>query len=428
MLRTDGDRAFRLLEAISFERLGGSEEEKQAADILVDKLHSIGLQPEIEKFDIWQYQPKQARLEVLEPYIGDCEVEVYGLTGSTSDEGIEGEFLYVEDADEVSLLEAEDKIVLINKRVNLKKYRRLAEAGVAGFITWGGNIYRREDIPRWAIRPEYFKHGKIPGVATYADEAADLIQNSASRVRLIVQQEEEEVKSQNVICEIQGDKHPDEVMVITAHYDSVPYSSGANDNAAGSAIIMELARHYAENPPCRTLRFIWCGSEELGLRGSFAHVKKRKEELDEVKFVLNVDVAGAILGKNVATITGPQQVEHLVEIMAKSSGVAMSTRQDVYSSDSIPFAEHGIPSLNLIRFGAPIHNRHDRAEYLSPYRLAELGDFALSFLDQTDSAAMFPFEREIPDDVQKKLDKYLERVRGKDEDEEKETGNREESG
>ncbi len=418
MLKTDGRRAYGLLEEISFERLGGSDEERRAADILAEVIRCMGLEPEMQRFDIWTYEPVQARLEILEPYHKQYGVGVYGLTGSTPSDGVEADFLYAEDVDEVSLSEAKGRIVLVNYGVDLKRYRRMAEAEVAGFVAWGGLIYRREDRPRWAIRPEYFKHGKIPGVILFADEAAELVQKEAGKARLTVLQEEREVSSQNVICEIEGRLKPEEVVVITAHYDSVPYSSGATDNGAGSVIIMELARHFTENPPERTLRFIWCGSEELGLRGSFDYVQRHKDDLDAVKFVLNVDVAGAILGKNRATVTGPDAVKHYVEVMSRSTGVAMEVKQDVYSSDSVPFAEQGIPSLNLIRTGAPVHNRYDRIEYLSPERLEELGDFALRFLCDVDGARVFPFEREIPESVKKKLDRYLTRRRGEDEDEE----------
>ncbi len=418
MLKTDGRRAFRLLKEIAFERLGGTIEEKRAANILADVLRGLDLEPEISEFDIWAYEPTRATLEVLEPYQKEYPVEVYGLTGSTLPDGLEADFFYAEDADEVSLSEAKGKVVLLNQGVALKQYRRMAEAEIAGFVAWGGLIYRREDIPRWAIRPEYFKHGKIPGAIIFADEAAELVQEEASKVRLTVLQDEREVASQNVICEIRGCEKPEEVVVITAHYDSVPYSSGANDNGAGSVIIMELARHFTKNPPRRTLRFIWCGAEELGLRGSFAYVQEHEEDLDECKFVLNVDVAGAILGKNRTIVTGPDALKHYVEVMSRSMGVAMAIKQDVYSSDSVPFAEKDIPSLNLIRMGAPIHNRHDRVEYLSPNRLEELGDFALRFLNDIDQAKVFPFEREIPEGVKKKLAKYLKRMRGEDEDRE----------
>ena len=149
-------------------------------------------------------------------------------------------------------------------------------------------------------------------------------------------------------------------------------------------------------------------------------MKENEDLLDDIKFVLNVDVAGAILGKNIAIITGPEAVKHYIEVMSKSEGVPLSTRHNVYSSDSIPFAEQGIPSLNFIRTGAPIHNRHDRIEYLSPDKLSELGDFALNFCEYVQRAKVFPFERAIPEKVQKKLDKYLERVRGQGYDEENE--------
>lgn len=414
MSKTSGQRAFDLLKRLAFERLGGSSEEQKAAELLQQELASVGLESSFHRFSIWQYTPKQAVLEVLEPYRKQYQAAVYGLTGCTSNEGVVADLAYVEDAGDAALSRAEGKVVLVNGRLSLEKYERLSKAKVAGFVSWGGEIYRREDIPRWAIRPEYFKHGKIPGAAVFAQDAAEMIKEGARKVRLVVQQDEQEVQSQNVIVEIRGTRWPDEEIVIGAHYDSVPYSSGANDNAAGSVIIMELARHFAANPPKRTLRFIWFGSEELGLRGSYAWVKDNTAHLERVKLMLNVDVAGAILGKNTAIITGPDSLKHYIDVLARMQGLDFNIRQSVYSSDSVPLAEQGIPSVNLIRSGAPIHNRYDTAEYLSPEKLEELAEFSLRILRELDEAQVFPFARQIPDNVKQDLKKYLERTRGKE--------------
>ena len=66
-------------------------------------------------------------------------------------------------------------------------------------------------------------------------------------------------------------------MSFGAHYDSVDFSKGVYDNGAGSVINMEILRYFKENPPKRTLKFMWYGSEEIGLEGSWAYVKAHKE-------------------------------------------------------------------------------------------------------------------------------------------------------
>ena len=71
----------------------------------------------------------------------------------------------------------------------------------------------------------------------------------------------------------------DEIITFSAHYDSVSYSKGAYDNASGSACILELLAYFNQHKPDRTLRFIWCGSEEEGLLGSRDYVEKHKKDL-----------------------------------------------------------------------------------------------------------------------------------------------------
>lgn len=63
--------------------------------------------------------------------------------------------------------------------------------------------------------------------------------------------------SKNIILRITGTEQPEEILTLTAHYDSVPQGPGAYDNMAGAAIIMELAHYFAENRPKRTLECIW---------------------------------------------------------------------------------------------------------------------------------------------------------------------------
>lgn len=412
-MRINGQRAYELLERIAYTRIGGSPEEAQAAQTLVDELASFGLEGTIETFQVDTYQVRTARLEVLEPYQKVYEVAGYGLTGSTPPEGITAELVYAEGAGPANLVDVAGKIVLVNQGLQLEKYERLAKAQVAGFISIGGQQYERDDLPVRAIREPYFKHGKIPGVSLLAPDALEMVQKGASRARLTLEQDEQKSDSRNVIAEIKGSKYPDEIIVFGAHFDSVYYSAGANDNGAGSVILMELARYFMEHPPLRTVRFCWFGSEEYGLLGSFAYVEAHADELDKIKFMINVDVAGGYLGQNTTYVMASDALKGYVEVLAKLEGLEMTLRQDVYSSDSIPFCEKGIPGINFCRFGAPIHNRHDQLQYISPDRLAELGDFTLRFSDRMVNASVFPVEKEIPDNVKKSLQRYLEARRGK---------------
>ncbi|HBK84505.1 MAG TPA: Zn-dependent exopeptidase M28, partial [Firmicutes bacterium] len=64
----------------------------------------------------------------------------------------------------------------------------------------------------------------------------------------------------------------------------------------------------AKQPPKRTLRFIWCGSEEVGLVGSINYLKQHEDQIERIKLLVNIDVAGGIIGRNVCIVTGAESL------------------------------------------------------------------------------------------------------------------------
>jgi len=97
----------------------------------------------------------------------------------------------------------------------------------------------------------------------------------------------------------------------------------------------------------------------------------------------------------------------------------MNARQDIYSSDSTPFADHGVPALSFARIAtknqATIHTRYDTKELMSEAQMSADIDFITEFTYRMADAAKCPVSREIPEAVQTKLDEYLLRKRKKEE-------------
>lgn len=96
------------------------------------------------------------------------------------------------------------------------------------------------------------------------------------------------------------------------------------------------------------IRFIWCGSEERGLLGSKDYVAKHKDELDQIKLVVNIDMIGSILGHRIAVSTADISLVHYIDYYAKMVGFPLESSQGVYSSDSTPFADAGVPHSRLL--------------------------------------------------------------------------------
>lgn len=88
----------------------------------------------------------------------------------------------------------------------------------------------------------------------------------------------EPVISNNIIVEIRGKVLPDEVVLVSAHFDAVPRSPGADDDASGVAGVMELARVLKDHSPDRTVRFVLFTLEEVGLVGSTEYVRRWRDD------------------------------------------------------------------------------------------------------------------------------------------------------
>lgn len=409
-----GKREMELLEKIGFTRIAGSPEEEKAAQILKEECDKLGVPAIIQPFEIEQGIVEEATLEILEPFQQEIPVTGYQCAQNTPEEGLEAPFLYVENADDVSLSDARGKIVLVNGYMRVPLFRKLMKAGVAGIVTMEGQLRdKREetDLSTRKLRRTLRAFGNVPMVHTRVLDAIDMVRKGACKARLVLKGRTEEWTSHNVIATVLGTEKPEEIVSFGAHYDSVDFSKGVYDNGAGSVINMEVLRYFAENPPKRTLKFVWYGSEEIGLEGSWAYVKAHKEELEAHKLMINVDVGGPVLGVDRITATAEKELASYLEYFVKIHGFTAEVKQGIYSSDSIPFADSGVPGVNFSRDGAPgaayIHDRFDTLSFLSAEMLEKTTRIVLEFGKEMANAALVPVERKIPQNIQEDVEKYL---------------------
>ena len=409
-----GKREMELLEKIGFTRIAGSPEEEKAAQILKEECDKLGVPAIIQPFEIEQGIVEEATLEILEPFQQEIPVTGYQCAQNTPERGLEAPFLYVENADDVSLSDARGKIVLVNGYMRVPLFRKLMKAGVAGIVTMEGQLRdKREetDLSTRKLRRTLRAFGNVPMVHTRVLDAIDMVRKGACKAVLVLKGRTEEWTSHNVIATVLGTEKPEEIVSFGAHYDSVDFSKGVYDNGAGSVINMEVLRYFAENPPKRTLKFVWYGSEEIGLEGSWAYVKAHKEELEAHKLMINVDVGGPVLGVDRITATAEKALASYLEYFVKIHGFTAEVKQGIYSSDSIPFADSGVPGVNFSRDGAPgaayIHDRFDTLSFLSADMLEKTTRIVLEFGKEMANAALVPVERKIPQNIQEDVEKYL---------------------
>jgi len=410
----NSQREFELLKKIGFIRTSGSEEELKAANILLEEISSIGCTGHLEEFKAPTSKIKKASFKVVEPYEKEYEITPYNCSISTPEGGIITDFVYIEDGLDANLVDLKGKFVLLNMGPNPKLYEKLIKAGIAGYITMSGTAMDEEDktdISVGRMREKNTQYGKVTALNMRTKDCFHMVKNKASKVKVELITEDIELTSHNVIVTLEGSKYPEEIISFGAHYDSVPFSTGVYDNGAGSVIIMEMLRYFKENPPIRTVKFIWYGSEEVGLLGSKAYLKAHEEELQKHLLMINVDVGGSVLGKESALVTAEQSLIDYIDHMAKIKGFPLNVKQDIYSSDSTAFADAGIPSLTFCRFapngGAFIHSRNDIMDFLSAEALEKTTIITKEFSESIVNSVVFPVERKIPDNMRKELDKYF---------------------
>lgn len=101
----------------------------------------------------------------------------------------------------------------------------------------------------------------------------------------------------NVVAERTGRERPEEIVLVGAHYDSVPSTPGADDNASGVAGGLELARRLATRQPARTVRFVFFANEEppyfqTEKMGSYQHAKRARENGDDIVVMFSLEMLG----------------------------------------------------------------------------------------------------------------------------------------
>ena len=305
------------------------------------------------------------------------------------------------------------KIVLVDGYMGYWMYQELLENGAVGLVTYDGNAnYRDRDIDQRELRSFVHKGNKIPGVNINAKDAIALIRKGVTTAKICLKQDEYTGKSHNVVLDMPG--QVPEYIVLTAHYDSTSLSQGAYDNMSGSVGLLGIAEYFVKHPHRYGLRFIWCGSEERGLLGSKAYCAE-EENLKNCVLNVNLDMIGCIMGKFIYCVTGEEKLCHYLEYFGMERGFGITGRQDVYSSDSTPFADKGIPAVSFARIApnntATIHNSYDTLAVMKGEQMVEDIAFLVAFVDRMAGAARCPVGKEMPENMKEKLDIYLCRKR-----------------
>lgn len=197
----------------------------------------------------------------------------------------------------------------------------------------------------------------------------------------------------NICAFIPGSLTNDSLIVFSAHYDHLggmgktTFFPGANDNASGVSVLLNLIRHYQKNPPKYKTVFIFFAGEEAGLLGSKYFVESKIMDLSKIKFLVNLDLLGTgddgIMVVNGYTYA--KQFELLNNINNEQLFVKeIKKRGKASNSDHYWFTEAGVPCFFIYTLGGvkAYHDVFDVSETLPLTDYVDVFKLITSFINQ----------------------------------------------
>jgi aminopeptidase YwaD len=179
-------------------------------------------------------------------------------------------------------------------------------------------------------------------------------------------------KAANVCAMVKGTAKPDSIIFITAHYDhlggmgAATYFPGANDNASGISLLLNLAQYYAKHPQKYSIGFICFAGEEAGLIGSKYFTENPLVPLKNIRFLINTDLAGT--GEEGITVVNATEFPKefaMMQAINKENNLlaAVNARGKAANSDHYFFTEKGVPAFFFYTLGGikAYHDVFDKA-------------------------------------------------------------------
>lgn len=216
----------------------------------------------------------------------------------------------------------------------------------------------------------------------------------------------------------------DETIVIGAHYDHLGYGpfgsrrpneravhNGADDNATGTAAVMELARRFAEREekPARRLVFIAFTAEERGIIGSNRYVEKPLFALEDTVTMINFDMIGNLRedGLLVGGVRTGKEFAPLVETVSEGVELKVKTSGPLGGSDHLGFYRKNIPVLFFFTGMTKLyHTPDDDFETINVEGAVQTIDFAERVLERVASMPKRPEFVKIPSRTHSRVAAY----------------------
>jgi carboxypeptidase Q len=392
-------------------RLTGSPQAQQAVEYVAGEMRRLGLDVQLEKLMV-PHWVRGVETGELTQFTGQApnttqKIVLTALGGSvaTPPEGITTELVVVENFEQLQALGRErvaGKIVLFNARFDKEMamqgfagdaygqavvYRGIgastaARLGAVGSLvrSVGGADYR---LPHTGSLRYLDDAPRIPAAAVAAEDA-DLISYLAAqgRVRMrltLTPQTLPDTVSYNVIADLKGAEHPEQIIIVSGHLDSWDLGTGALDDAAGVAVAMQVAQlcKQLNLRPRRTIRVVAWMNEENGLVGGRTYATNHAAEVANHIAAIESDLgAGHALGFSGHMSAQALEMLRPLSGVLQSSGAGIIRRSDTaLGADISPLDAAGVPTFAPLQDARTYFNYHhtaaDTLDKIVPRELAE---------------------------------------------------------
>jgi aminopeptidase YwaD len=363
---TDVARALRHIEYLAVtigSRPAGSEQEREAAAYIAGVLEEAGYQVHLEEFQ-FDSQVDESTLTIpgaaplaaiamqAEDRLEAAGVAVFGGFGRD---------------DDLANVAIDGRVVVYDRGIVTFRDKVIAAeaAGAVAVVV----VNDRDGLFRGSLG-DYRASIPVLGVSGADREAVMAAIGGPITVSVIAGTQTQ--VSQNVVASATGGQCE---AYLGAHYDSVPQGPGANDNASGVAVVLEIARLHRREGLC----VIAFGAEEVGLFGSRDYVAQHLA--GSAAFMLNVDMAGRDDG---AVVVGNNDLTEAILNAIADAGVASTLRPGTFppfaSSDHVSFEAVGVPAVTF-------NSGNDSAIHTADDAIDRIEEDALAmFLESVDAA------------------------------------------
>src|SRR5262245_24306285 len=377
-------------------RLSGSAQAAKAVEYVAAELKAVGCDVQLEKVMVphWVRGEETAALVQFSGQAPNTAQKIVlcalGDSVATPKNGIEAEVVVVKNFDELKSMSREKvagKIVLFNYPFD----KQMAAEGRA-FQAYGKAVVYRSDGPSAAARQgavaclirsvggadyrlphtgmtDYAKDApKISAGAVTAEDAdliVDLPLQGTGKMKLILTpQTLPDAESANVIADIKGSEHPEQVVIVSGHLDSWDLGTGAIDDGAGVAVSMEAANLIKKLglKPKRTIRVIAWMNEENGEAGSEQYAKDHQKEISNHFAAMETDGgAGHPIGVNIKANPEVKRMFAPIAKILQESGAGILDLVEHCGADIEPLEKAGVPAFSPIQDNRFYYHYHHTA-------------------------------------------------------------------